>query len=63
MDNSQQQALTLAHLKVEDLIDTWHESDTENNLVDFLGWSELEYKLYVEKNQLPERELEQFLLA
>jgi len=38
-------------------IDAWHNSDTENNLVDFLGWTSEEYKEWLEKNELPQREL------
>jgi len=63
MDNAANNALERAHASVEQLISVWHESDTENNLIDFLGWSELEYRLYVQENQLPEREVGKFLLA
>lgn len=49
--------LAEAHERVLDKIGTWHDSDSENTLIDFLGWTSDEYKDYLEQNVLPEREL------
>ena len=62
-DVARQNALVQAHQKVESDIELWHTSDSENSLVEFLGWSSDEYKMYLEQNQLPERVVEEFLLA
>ena len=42
---------------IDDLIDEWHEGDSELPLHEFLGWTEEEYKAWVEFGQLPERKI------
>lgn len=54
---NKEQRINEAHVKVIDKIDVWHDSDSENTLIDFLNWTSDEYKDYVERNVLPEREL------
>lgn len=54
MDNRLEQA----HENVLDRIDVWSNSDAEISLVEFLGWTDREYKHYMENNELPIRELE-----
>ena len=49
--------LAEAHERVLDRIEVWHESDSENTLIDFLNWTSDEYKDYLERNVLPEREV------
>ena len=49
--------LMRAHNRVEDRIDEWHNTDDGSSLVEFLGWTSDEYKAYVERNELPQRDV------
>lgn len=48
--------------EVEDKIDQriyeWHRSAASITLAAYLGWSDAEYKAFVERNEIPEREYE-----
>lgn len=41
---------------IEDKINEWHESDSNKELCEYLGWTFEEYKDYIESNTIPERE-------
>jgi len=41
-----------------DRVDAWHESASTLPLSAYLGWSDTEYKAFVERNEIPEREYE-----
>ena len=36
-------------INIDDYVDEWHESDTDMELFEFLGMSQLEYAIWVEK--------------
>jgi len=56
-------ALTAAHKDVEDTIEVWHVGETENGLTEFLCWTSLEYRRYVEDNIIPVRVVEKHLAS
>lgn len=55
------EAFTRAHRYVEEAIEVWHGSESENALHEYLCWSKEEYKAYVEDNVIPGRIIEQHL--
>ena len=59
--NGLKDALERAHADVEERIELWHNGETENGLIEFLGWSKQEYTAYVEDNVLPTKEIERFM--
>ena len=44
--------------KILDRIDEWHESAAPVTLAAYLGWSDAEYRTFVERCEIPEREYE-----
>lgn len=45
---------------VDDMIDVWHTSDPEINLIEFLGWSSDEYAAFVERGVIPQKTMVEF---
>ena len=43
---------------VFDRIDQWHDSQQAITLAAYLGWSDAEYRTFVERCEIPEREYE-----
>ncbi|MEE8113475.1 MAG: hypothetical protein V3T23_03880, partial [Nitrososphaerales archaeon] len=44
--------------KIFDRVDTWHYTHGTITLAAFLGWSDEEYKAFVARLEIPEREYE-----
>lgn len=59
--NELKEALERVRIDVEERIEVWHTSDSENSLIEFLGWSQQEYAAYVEDNVIPTKEIERFM--
>lgn len=47
----------LTKARIDYTIGVWCDSDSETNLLDFLGWTKEEYKEYVQEGIIPAREL------
>jgi hypothetical protein len=47
-----------AELRIEHAIDDWHGGEADEPLHEYLGWTEDEYKKYLEDDVIPEREYE-----
>lgn len=47
-----------ALLRIEYKIDDWHGGEADDPLHEYLGWTEDEYKKFLEDNVIPEREYE-----
>lgn len=44
---------SMDHDAITLMIDAWHESDSDKELHEYLGWTWDEYRHYVENNALP----------
>lgn len=57
--NSMTKQLDKTEENILDRIDAWHESNVAITLAAYLGWSDAEYKAFVERNEIPEREYDE----